>query len=58
MPPLRLTQDGPGRHWVMARDGQGPGDEHTMHSVPGRIAERDSQARIQVGPHVPVDSQP
>ena len=32
----------------MARDGQGP--------VPGRIAERDSQARIQVGPHVPVDS--
>ncbi len=22
---------------------------HTMHSVPGRVAERESQARVQVG---------
>ncbi len=32
--------------------GDGPGDEHPMQSVPGNIAEGDSQACVQVGPLV------
>ncbi len=49
---MQLTLAGPLGHGTGTPLGQGPRNNNTIHSVPGSVAERDSQAQVQVGPQV------